>query len=133
MSIYYIDIDGVLCTNTDGDYERAEPDFDAIAQINRLKPTGHTVVIWTARGSTTGKDWRSLTERQLDEWGVWYDELRMDKPHYDTFIDDKAYGRYSDEFYTMSGHDFPKVSSEELSADIQRLRELYEVRRGCIN
>jgi hypothetical protein len=37
----------------------------------------------------TGKDWRDVTEKQLKKWKVKYHELRMGKPYYDLFIDDK--------------------------------------------
>ena len=87
---YFIDIDGVICTNTDGQYAKARPNLAAICKVNRLYAAGHTVVFWTARGSQTGKDWTTLTREQLDRWGVNYHELRMHKPHYDCFVDDKA-------------------------------------------
>jgi hypothetical protein len=46
--------------------------------------------LYTARGSTTGIDWRELTVKQLAEWGVPYDELVMGKPTADVYIDDRA-------------------------------------------
>ena len=33
---------------------------------------------------------RDLTEKQLEKWGVKYQELLFGKPHADVFIDDKA-------------------------------------------
>ena len=44
---------------------------------------------WTARGTTTGLDWRKVTEEQFLKWGVKYHELKFGKPNYDLFIDDK--------------------------------------------
>ena len=44
---------------------------------------------WTARGTGSGIDWRDITEKQLEEWGVKYHELKFGKPVYDLFIDDK--------------------------------------------
>ena len=35
-------------------------------------------------------DWTELTCQQLSEWGAKYHELRVDKPFYDLFIEDKA-------------------------------------------
>ena len=93
--IIYIDIDETIChhpyedENTDRDYTRAEPLFDNIAKGNELYDSGHTVVYWTARGTTTGLDWRSLTENQFEKWGVKYHDLKFGKPYYDLFIDDK--------------------------------------------
>lgn len=45
---------------------------------------------WTARGSRKQIDWTELTAKQLDEWGAKYNELRVDKPFYDLFIEDKS-------------------------------------------
>ena len=87
---YCFDIDGTLCSDTSGAYEEAEPFRDRIAHVNRLFKSGHTIRLFTARGSSTGLDWRATTERQLSSWGVQYHELIMGKPHADLFIDDKA-------------------------------------------
>jgi len=87
---YCIDVDGTLCTNTEGDYERAEPMPDVIAEINRLYDAGHTILLLTARGSTTAIDWRACTERQLAAWNVRYHSLSFGKPTADVYVDDKA-------------------------------------------
>lgn len=89
--VYCFDIDGTLCTNTDGDYQLAQPYPDRISHVNALYENGHVVKLFTARGSTTGIDWRDLTERQLSSWGVRYHELILGKPHADVFVDDKAH------------------------------------------
>ncbi len=88
--VYCLDIDGTLCTNTDGDYAKAVSYPDVIAEVNRLFAEGHRIFLYTARGSTTGIDWRELTERQLREWNVRYHALFMGKPSADVYIDDKA-------------------------------------------
>ncbi len=88
--IYCFDLDGTLCTNTNGDYEMAEPFKDIIAQVNSLYNTGHRIIVYTARGSTTAIDWRGLTEDQLSSWGVKYHELFFGKPYADVYVDDKA-------------------------------------------
>ncbi len=93
---YCFDIDGTICTNTDGDYASAEPFMSRIAHVNSLYESGHSISLFTARGSTTGINWRTLTEQQLAEWGVRYHTLIMGKPHADLFIDDKAI--HSDEY-----------------------------------
>lgn len=90
--IYYVDIDDTICTwQKDGRYELAEPFTERIEHINRLYDLGHEVVYWTARGSRTGMDWTDITTKQLKEWGCKYHELKLGKPAYDVFIDDKAY------------------------------------------
>ncbi len=88
--IYYIDIDGTICTITAGDYSKAQPIQKRIDAFNVFFDLGNTIIYYTARGATSGIDWRELTEKQLKEWGVKYTELKMGKPHYDFWIDDKA-------------------------------------------
>ena len=88
--IYCFDIDGTICSNTDGEYKRAEPDREVIQRINRLAEEGHTIYLYTARGSTTGIDWREYTQEQLQRWGVTYHQLVLGKPTADVYIDDKA-------------------------------------------
>ncbi len=88
--VYCIDIDGTLCTDTDGSYEEAEPHLDRIAHVNRLYDEGHTIKLFTARGSTTGVNWRELTEAQMRSWGVRYHELILGKPFGHLYVDDKA-------------------------------------------
>jgi len=88
--IYAIDIDGVLCNDTLGDYENSIPDKKVIKKVNNLYDTGNTIKIFTARGSGTGIDWKDFTINQLSSWGVKYHELILGKPHMDVLIDDKA-------------------------------------------
>lgn len=88
--ICYVDIDGVICTNTYGKYEEAIPILENIEKINRLYDEGNKIVFWTGRGTVTKIDWKELTEKQLKEWGVKYHELKFGKPKYDLLIDDKA-------------------------------------------
>ena len=88
--ILCFDLDGTLCSNTEGAYEGAEPWPTCIAVVNRLYDEGHRIIVHTARGSTTGVDWRAVTLRQLADWGVRYHELVLGKPTADVYIDDKA-------------------------------------------
>tara|TARA_A100001515_G_C4399553_1_gene153321 strand:- start:71 stop:379 length:309 start_codon:yes stop_codon:yes gene_type:complete len=88
--IIYVDIDETICqTPKDRDYKKSTPIPERINKINDLYDAGNTIVYWTARGSGTGIDWRELTESQLSEWGAKYNSLRLKKPEYDMFIDDK--------------------------------------------
>jgi len=90
VKTYCFDIDGTICTQTNGDYASAKPFVTRIAHVNALHDAGNTISLFTARGSTTGIDWRVLTEEQLAEWGVRYHTLIMGKPYADLFVDDKA-------------------------------------------
>jgi len=88
--IYYIDIDDTICTlEQPMDYSSAVPIRKAIDKVNSLYDAGHSIIIWTARGTVTGKDWRAVTEFQFETWGLKYHELKFGKPVYDLFIDDK--------------------------------------------
>jgi hypothetical protein len=88
--IYCIDIDETLCHNIEDDYAHSSPCRDAIRKVNALYEDGHTIKLFTGRGSWDSTDWRPFVEKQLKSWGVKYHELIMGKPHADVFIDDKA-------------------------------------------
>jgi len=91
--IYYVDIDETICRyESDRNYPDALPIEENIEKINDLYDSGNTIVYWTARGTTTGLDWREVTEKQFSKWGVKYHELKFGKPNYDLFIDDKNIG-----------------------------------------
>jgi ribonucleotide monophosphatase NagD (HAD superfamily) len=87
---YCFDIDGTICSNTDGEYEKAQPYAEAIRAVNALYQEGNTIYFYTARGSTTGIDWRATTEKQLAQWGVTYHRLFFGKPNADVYVDDKG-------------------------------------------
>ena len=94
--VIYIDIDETICFHPEGspstarDYSLASPIVENIKKANKLYDDGNTIVYWTARGATTGIDWTDLTAQQLKKWGAKYHELKLDKPFYDLFIDDKV-------------------------------------------
>jgi len=89
---YYIDLDNTLCkTQNNSDYINAIPIQERIDYVNSLKKEGHTITIWTARGSRSGIDHTELTTTQLQKWGVQYDKLLLGKPDYDVYIDDKSF------------------------------------------
>lgn len=89
--LIYVDIDDTICFYKDktDNYSTAQPYHDRIKRINQLFEQGNTIVYWTARGTMTGINWFQVTLEQLNTWGCKYHELRMGKPAYDLFIDDK--------------------------------------------
>ena len=88
--LIYLDIDETICESPeDRDYTKAQPIKERIEKINKLFDEGNTIVYWTARGTMTGIDWYQVTQKQFDIWGVKYHDLKMGKPAYDLFIDDK--------------------------------------------
>ena len=98
MSTYVFDLDGTLCSNTNGDYLTAQPQLDRIPIVNQLYKEGHTIIILTARGmgrsgnnrAIAESEWAEITAGQLKAWGVFYHELHLGKPAGDFYIDDKA-------------------------------------------
>ena len=91
--IIYVDIDNTILKTEGTDYSKCEPMLDRIEAINNLYDQGHEIVYWTARGTST-KEYEkklTLTKKQLADWGVKYTTLKVGKPAYDVWIDDKAW------------------------------------------
>ena len=93
--VIYVDIDETICNtpslpnSNERDYYNSTPIQEHINKVNSMYEDGHKIVYWTARGSTTGKNWEDLTRKQLSEWGVKFHAVKFWKPFYDVFIDDK--------------------------------------------
>jgi hypothetical protein len=99
--IYCFDLDGTLCVTEGSNYPGAIPRQERIDVVNKLYNDGHIIYVETARGSSSGKDWKEYTSDQLNAWGVKYHKLRVGiKFHADVFIDDK--GINDDEFFGRS-------------------------------
>lgn len=88
--IYCIDIDNTLNRSWGKHYEEYVPVLQAINKVNELYDEGHTIKLFSGRGSKSGIDWYGFTKRQLEKWGVKYHELLLGKPAADAFVDDKA-------------------------------------------
>lgn len=88
--IYCFDLDETICSTDGLNYSLAIPMLNRINKINSLYELGHTIKLYTARGSKTGIDWSDETKIQLNRWGVKYHELNFGKPFADFYIDDKA-------------------------------------------
>ena len=89
--VYCFDLDGTLC-NTDGNnYKDSTPKKKRIELVNTLYEDGHTILIDTARGCVSGKNYFFFTMEQLKSWGVKFHTLRTGvKFGADIFIDDKG-------------------------------------------
>ena len=102
---YVVDIDGTICSITDGKYDGAVPNGDRIAKINKLYDEGNQIIYLTARGMGRSGDnadlaketFYELTKNQLDRWGCKYHKLVLGKPSGDYYIDDK--GMNANEFF----------------------------------
>lgn len=92
------DIDGVICKTKGRYYSKAVPNYNVIKLINILYEN-NKIIIFTARYMGRNKDNVSMAKKQgykftlyqLKKWGVKFHELRMGKPSYDLFIDDKNF------------------------------------------
>jgi len=95
---YVFDLDGTLCSNTEGDYLKASPYAERIQYVNHLYESGSQITIFTARGmGSTGNNqiqainkYFSMTEQQLKKWGIKYHNLILGKPCGDYYVDDKG-------------------------------------------
>lgn len=88
---FVFDIDGVIAQFRDDlDYSQVEPNEKMIKIINKLYEAGNYIVLFTARGYVTKRDWREVTTMQMKEWGLKYHELLFGKPNADFYVDDKA-------------------------------------------
>jgi len=95
---YVFDIDGTICTLTNGNYSEAQPFFERISFINELYNQGHSIIYQTARGMGSSDNdvdkakqkWETLTKSQLMEWNAKHHLLFMGKPAGDIYVDDKA-------------------------------------------
>ena len=93
---YCFDLDGTICNtpikDNKPDYLDSNPIPFMVEQVNQLFDEGHKIIIMTARGRGSGKNWTDWTTKQLDMWGVKYHELEpmFHKPTADLFVDDKG-------------------------------------------
>jgi len=95
---YVFDIDGTICTKTEGDYSEALPIQERIDKVNQLYKEGHEIVFQTARGmgrsdnniGYANRAFYDLTRQQLLDWGVQFHSLFLGKPAGDFYIDDKG-------------------------------------------
>ncbi len=98
---FCIDIDGVVASIVkDNQYDLSSPISRTISAINALFEKGHYIILFTARGTVTGIDWRKTTEKQMNKWGVKYHELIFGKPAADYYVDDRALS--PEEFYALA-------------------------------
>lgn len=96
--VFCFDLDGVICTKTDGNYDNAKPNTKMIKIINNLYNQGHSIKIHTSRFMKRNDEdivkaylqGFNYTKNQLKMWGVKYNNLIMGKLCYDYVIDDRA-------------------------------------------
>lgn len=90
VKTYCFDIDGVIAyLSPNNNYELARPNESTIRKVNALYEAGHKIILFTDRGTVTGKNWKAVTELQMKDWNVKYHTLLFGKPDADYYIDDK--------------------------------------------
>ena len=119
MTRWVFDLDNTLVRTQGSDYENAVPIEAAVKKVQEYKRNGDHIIIMTARGSGSKKDWRKFTEKQLLEFGIPFDQLIVGlKPGgVDFFVDDKAINALdwlADDERAMS-----RVETKEHKKDIQ--------------
>ena len=119
MIRWCFDLDNTLVKTEGSDYENSRPIEAAIKRVQEYKRCGDHIIIMTARGSGSKKDWRKFTEKQLLEFGIPFDQLIVGlKPGgVDFFVDDKAINSLdwlADEDRALS-----RVETKEHKRDIQ--------------
>ena len=103
------DIDGVICKTIKKNYSSAKPIKKSIDLINELYKKNY-IIIFTARYMGRNNDnilkaraqGYKKTFNQLKKWGLNFHELRLGKPSYDLFVDDKNI------FFKKNWHEFFK-------------------------
>ena len=87
MAVIGVDLDGVLCSE-EKTFEKplATLEPGALEFMRAARMSGHTIVIWTARGWEQYK----ATIFWLESNKIEFDQLIMGKPIFDVFIDDRA-------------------------------------------
>lgn len=112
----FIDLDNTLCLTQESNYINSTPILERIRYINKLKEDGNCITIWTARGSKSGMNHTELTLKQLEEWGVKYDNLLMEKPSYDMYIDDKSFN--VDSLWPVPKENSEQIKTKKLPVEI---------------
>jgi len=92
MTRWLFDLDNTLVKTDGSNYKDSTPIPKAIAKVRAYKERGDHIIIMTARGASSKTDWREFTAKQLDDFGIPYDQLIVGlKPGgVDYFVDDKA-------------------------------------------
>ena len=114
-----MDLDNTLVNTTGSDYKNSTPIPEAIEKVRKYKDRGDHIIIMTARGSGSKTDWREFTAKQLDDFGIPYDQLIVGlKPGgVDVFVDDKAINALdwlADEERALS-----RIETKEHKKDVQ--------------
>jgi len=92
------DLDNVICTTKNNNYQNSRPKKKVINFINQLYNEGYTIKIFTARFmgrnndniSKAKKKGYKFTLNQLRKWKLNFHKLIFGKPSFDLYVDDKS-------------------------------------------
>ena len=100
--IIVFDLDGTLLNVDRNHYDNATPIKHRIDMVNKLYDEGHTIIIETARGCVSGKNYFFYTLEQCKKFGLKFHTLRTGiKYGADLFVDDK--GMLDNDFFKDDG------------------------------
>ncbi len=95
--IICIDIDNTICKTFTNNYKNSIPYKKKIKFVNNLHQQGYYIKLFTSRFMGRNKENKNqaktqgyiFTKKQLNGWGLNYNELIFGKPSFDIYIDDK--------------------------------------------
>ena len=98
MKKFCFDLDGVICTTKKNYYNKSKPKKKVIKMINSLYKNNY-IIVFTSRYMGRSKENIKLankkaynfTLKQLKRWGLKFHKLKLGKPSYDVFVDDKNF------------------------------------------
>ena len=98
IKIICFDIDNTICKSTTNNYKNSKPIKKKIEFINILYKKGYYIKLFTSRFMGRNNENKILakkqgykfTKKQLNGWGLKYNELLFGKPSFDIYVDDKS-------------------------------------------
>ena len=125
MMRFLFDLDNTIVKTNGSDYKNSVPIPEAVAKVREYHERGDYIIILTARGSGSKKDWRDFTANQLKEFGIPYDQLIVGlKPGgVDIIIDDKAINAL--DWLEDDEKAFARIETKEHKKDIQVFDPLF--------
>ena len=92
MIRWCFDLDNTLVKTKGTNYKESVPIDAAVKKVREYYDRGDHIIIMTARGASSKKDWRQFTAEQLKDFSIPYHQLSVGlKPSdVDFFVDDKA-------------------------------------------
>tara|TARA_B100001029_G_C14692146_1_gene250387 strand:- start:61 stop:408 length:348 start_codon:yes stop_codon:yes gene_type:complete len=92
------DIDGIICSTSNGNYHKSKPIKKNIKVVNSLYDKKYKIILYTARymgrfnnnAYKAKKRVKTVTINNLKSWGVKYNQIFFGKPSFDFVVDDKS-------------------------------------------